>query len=112
MSEFDQRQYRLMLQRLEWLESGDFSSGPVGDLFVLLDVLEASDPAWESDFQEGLDVLEIETAVAADRAERDGALKESYDEETANKMRAKAARLKHLVLAKIEPPADDSQDVD
>ena len=112
MSTFDQRQYRIMLQKLEAIEAGAFYSALVTDLKILLDYVETSDPDWDSDFQDGLNDLELEMACAIVETEDGGFIDPSFDEEAAKRMRATAARLKQLVLAKIEPPADDSQDFD
>jgi hypothetical protein len=110
MSAHDQRQYRQMLYRLERVENGDLPSMLTTDLMILLDVLEASDPAWESDFGDGLIELEGDIAAAAVNAERRGTPDLSFAPETAARMQATAARMKQMVLAKIEAPAEDSQD--
>lgn len=108
MSELDQRRYRLMLQELEWLEHGDFSSNAVGNLMGLLKMIEASDPSWECAFEEGLGYLDASAAVAIGEAERRGAASVTFDTETIGRMRDMTTRLKQMVLAKIEAPADDS----
>lgn len=64
MSEFDQRQYRIMLQKLEAIEAGDFDSALVLDLRILLDYVETSDPDWDYDFEGGLNDLDLERACA------------------------------------------------
>jgi hypothetical protein len=112
MSEFDQRQYRVMLEMLQWIEEGGDPSNVPGDLMILLDILEASEPAWDSDFGDGVRDIDADVAVAAGEAEKRGVPDLSFDEETATRLRSTAARLKQMVLAKIEAPADDSQDID
>ena len=111
MSEFDQRQYRQMLYRLEDIERGAFSIATT-DLMILLDILEEVEPAWVSYFWDGLSQLEIDISSAAVRAQDQGTLGLSFDPATKNRMQATAARMKQMVLAKIEGPANVSQDVD
>jgi hypothetical protein len=113
MSEYDQRQYRRMLERLEWIEEGEFSSSLATDLSVLLGALEAREAEWERNFQNGLGGLDEDISVAVFRWEEEGepASKDiSFDEETVKRMRETVAKLKQLVLRKIEPPADDAED--
>lgn len=112
MSAFDQRQYRIMLQKLEAIEGGDFSSALVADLKILLDYVETSEPHWDFDFQEGLNDLELEMASAIVETEDGNALDPSFNEEAATRMRSTATRLKQMVLPKIEAAADDIQGTD
>lgn len=112
MSAFDQRQYRIMLQKLEAIEGGDFSSALVADLKILLDYVETSEPHWDCDFQEGLNDLELEMASAIVETEDGNALDPSFNEEAATRMRSTATRLKQMVLPKIEAAADDIQGTD
>ncbi len=111
MSEFDQRQYRQMLYRLEDIERGAFSIATT-DLMVLLDILEEVEPAWVSDFWDGLSQLEVAIGIAAAEAERRGTLDLSFDPATKERMQATAARMKQMVLAKIEAPADDAESIE
>lgn len=112
MSAFDQRQYRQMLYRLERVENGDLPSMVTTDLMILLDVLEEVDPAWASDFGDGWQELEIAISIAAAEAERRGAVDLSFDPATKKRMQATAARMKQMVLAKIEEPKGDTENVD
>ncbi|HKS64955.1 MAG TPA: hypothetical protein VJT13_24865 [Xanthobacteraceae bacterium] len=111
MSAFDQRQYRQMLYRLEDIERGAFSIATT-DLMVLLDVLEESDPVWRSEFGDGLSKLHVDISLAAARTESEGTPNLSFDPKTRARMLATAARMKQMVLAKIEGPVDDAQDAD
>lgn len=101
-----------MLYRLEHVENGGLPSMLTTDLMILLDVLEAPDPEWLSDFGDGWQELEIAISIAAAEAERQGKPHLSFDPATKKRMQATAARMKQMVLAKIEAPSDDSQDVD
>ncbi len=112
MSEHDQRQYRQMFYRLERVENGDLPSMLTTDLMILLDILEEVDPAWASDFGDGWQELEIAISIAAAEAERRGTLDLSFDPATKKRMQATAARMKQMVLAKIEGPADDAESID
>lgn len=78
---------------------------------ILLDILEASDSSWDSDFGDGLLDMEADIAVALGEAERRGSPDVSFDEEI-RRMRDTAARLKQMVVTKIEAPVDDTQDID
>jgi hypothetical protein len=73
MSEYDQRQYRRMLDRLELFDDGD-SFHPIGlaDLDVLVRVLEAPDQSWTDAFHDGLERLEIDSSIAIVRWEEAG----------------------------------------
>lgn len=112
MSEFDQRQYRIMFEMLEWIEGGGNPSNVTGDLMILFDILEEIEPAWASDFGDDLSQLHADTAIAAVRAQDQGTFSLSFDPATKKRMQATAARMKQLVLAKIEDSADDTQDID
>lgn len=116
MSEYDQRQYRRMLDRLELFDDGDsFHPMVLADLDVLVHALEAPDPSWEDAFQEGLGRLEIDTSIAIVRWEEAGEPASEdffYGEETVKRMREAVAELKRLVLQKIEVPADDAESIE
>lgn len=112
MSDYDQRQYRRMLERLDWLEEGNFLSSLTTDLTVLLYALEAKDPAWARAFENGVGELDDDISVAVVQWEEEGELanKEiSFGEEALKRMRETVVELKRLVLQKIETPADDAE---
>jgi hypothetical protein len=116
MSEYDQRQYRLMLDRLEFFDDGDsFHPSVLPDLDVLVRVLEAPDPSWTSAFHDGLERLEIDTSIAFFRWEAAGEPASEdffYTEEAIERMRETVVEMKRLVLQKIEAPADDVESIE
>lgn len=114
MSDYDQRQYSRMLERLDWLEGGDFLSSLTTDLSVLLGTLETKDPTWERDFQRALGGLDEDISIAIVRWEEDGEPANkgvSFSEEAVKRMREAVAEMKRLVLLKVEAPADDAESI-
>lgn len=105
-----------MLYTLSCIEDGDFGTEFVADLTVLLHALETPDPSWARDFHNGLAGLDEDLAVANFELEDEGdaapSKEPSFDEETSKRVRATAARLKLLVLTKIEGPLDDPESTD
>ena len=117
MSEYDQRQYRRMLDALAAFEKGSLPPGILlAELTGFLGVLEKPEPSWERNFQNGLGGLDEDLSVAIVRLESEGdpaAYRDfSYDEDTTSRIRATAARLKQLVLERIENAEDDSKNTD
>jgi len=69
-NEYNQRQYRLMRQRLASLDSGQLDIGTlISDVEALLGYLENEDPAWRSAFSAELETLEEWHAVSLDRVQ-------------------------------------------
>jgi hypothetical protein len=105
MSDYDQRQYRLMLERLTAFEQGRLRLDMlVNDLEGLLNALEEVQPAWKQTFFHYWGKLEDERGLAL--------FKGLIDEETSQRLRAAISQLKLLVLEKIDDPADHPQDID
>lgn len=99
--EYDQRQYKRMLDRLEDFEQQKISfERLVDDLEGLLNALEMPDARWKEQFQTYWIRMETARAVALDEG-----LKE-FSPSTLNRIREAAAHLKLLVLEKIDDPAD------
>jgi hypothetical protein len=99
MSEYDQRQYRLMLGVLErFAQNKESLQSATGSLGILADVLEENDDAWQRLFGSFWNKMEIENAQAiAHGMVTDEALRHAHEA---------AAKLKELVLQKIEEPSD------
>ena len=117
MSEYDQRQYRRMLDALVAFEQGGLPPGMLlGELAGFLGVLEKPEASWERKFQNALAGLDEDLSVELVRLEDEGDTASysdlSYDEDTMARIRETAARLKQLVLEKIENAADNSQDIE
>lgn len=67
-SDREQRQFRLMVERIQDFRDGNASIGPViNDLEALLEALEETPEQWKEEFQQEWSVLEIRYAVALDR---------------------------------------------
>ena len=117
MSEYDQRQYRRMLDALIAFEEGNLRPGILlAELTGFLGVLENPDPSWERNFQNELGGVDEDLSVAIVRleSEADPAAYSnmSYDADTTARIHAAAARLKQLVLEKIENIVGDAQNSD
>ncbi|MBX9681576.1 MAG: hypothetical protein K2X38_22705 [Gemmataceae bacterium] len=70
MSDYDQRQYRLMLQQLERFEQGKATlSDLIASLDALLSVLESTEENWKEAFRYEWGTLETEYAISLDRGE-------------------------------------------
>src|ERR1043166_8465956 len=97
MVDFDQRQYRLMLDRLVAFDEGRIRLDTlVDDLEGLLNILAEPDPAWKRTFLGFWGELEEERAYALFKEIK------AFDEETTQSLRAKVAELEQLVRQKID----------
>jgi len=107
MSEYDQRQYRLMLERLDAFERGHTTIDRlIADLEGLLNVLEKPDADWKQSFLRYWGHIEDARAVALDRQAT------TLNEQEAKVALDAARRLKLLVLEQIDDIADHPQDID
>jgi hypothetical protein len=96
MSEFDQRQYRLMLDGLNAFEAGSLSVDKlIADLEGLANVLQQKDENWTQTFFRHWGHLEEAWAVALDR----GAT--TLDEQEAKVALSASRKLKSIVLERI-----------
>ena len=93
--DYDQRQYRRMVERLDAFLDGRLHLGGLeSDLYTLLVVLEGEvNDSWADKFSELLCELETINAFAIDRGEK---------EEDTRRAREVAEQLKRMVLPKIE----------
>jgi len=100
--DYDQRQYRRMLERLEAFEIGDLHMFQlVGDLETLLTVLEDEvDEGWAGEFSGLCCELEVIRAFSLDRGDK------VLSDEDMRRSREIAGQLKRIVLPKID---SDSQ---
>jgi len=107
MSDHDQRQYRLMLERLIAFEQGRL---PLDTLVIglegLLNILEEAQPLWRKTFLHHWGTLEDGRAYVLFKGLK------TLDAETCKTLRAAASQLKLLVLEKIDDPADHPQNID
>jgi hypothetical protein len=95
-SEYDQRQYRLMLERIDAFERGAIRLGTlIDDLEGLLNVLEAVCASWEQAFLRHWGVLEDARAVALAEGW------EEFDDKIEKIIFESIDRLKRQVLEKI-----------
>ncbi len=107
MSEYDQRQYRLMLDRLNAFEKGLIQvGGLVSDLEGLLNALEGAETSWKQTFLSYWGKLEDARAVALFRG------LSHLDQEATKRVDDAAAHFKLLVLEQIDDPADHAKDID
>jgi len=96
MSEYDQRQYHLMLEKIRSFEQGDIRlDSLVTDLDGLLNVLEESDLSWKEAFQHEWGKLEDEQANALFRNTK------QLDKEAIRRLSVATAQLRSLVQQKI-----------
>lgn len=101
MSEFNQRQYRLMLDRLDAFEQGSIALDKlVVDLEGLLNALDGVASDWKKNFLGDWGNLEEERAYALFKNVH------ILDQETSERIRPTVSRLKLSVLEKIDDPAD------
>jgi len=101
---YDQRQYRLMLERSDdFLAGRDLTMPLAGDLDTLLNVLEGEvDESWADEFSRLCFELERLNGYTAIYGER------SLNSEDRRDAREIAEKLKRLFVPKIEPlPADE-----
>jgi hypothetical protein len=95
-SEYDQRQYRLMLERIDAFERGTIRLDTlVDDLEGLLNVLEAVSFEWRQAYLSHWGVLEEARAVGLAEGW------EEFDDEATKIILESTSRLKHQVLEKI-----------
>jgi hypothetical protein len=104
MSDYDQRQYRLMLEMLTAFEQGTIDLHTLGPLIDnlegLLNVLQSAGPSWKDRFLQDWGVLEDTRGFAIFK----GAA--VFNDETTGLLRASIAKLKLLALEQI----DDTED--
>lgn len=101
MSEYDQRQYRLMLDRLNGFERGIIGIGKlIDDLYALVNVLESAPDSWKRYFLQEWGDLEITRAGALDREQK------KFQEHEIQIIRDAVAKMKLLALQAIDDPAD------
>jgi hypothetical protein len=101
MSDYDQRQYRLMLDRLTAFEQSKITlNALVVDLEGLLNALDDITPCWKQAFLSDWGKLEEERAYASFKNVK------VFDDETSERIRPAVSKLKLLVLEKAEDPAD------
>jgi hypothetical protein len=99
--EFDQRQYRTMLDMLIAFERGEIRlDALVGSLEALLNLLNNKEQAWTQKFQSAWGVLEDVRAFALFKNIK------SFDERTDQLLRSTVNNLKLMVLEEIKDPAD------
>jgi hypothetical protein len=101
MSEYDQRQYRLMLGRLKAFEAGQITiDSLIADLRGLVQALLQAEPSWKQTFLEYWADLEVARALALSRESN-----ELTDTEI-TAVRDATAKMRLLALEKIDDPAD------
>jgi hypothetical protein len=103
--EYDQRQYRRMIERLEFFEAGDLDlGGLVADLGTLLTALQQRpEDKWADEISALREDLGIIDSVAAYRAETALGDKIAFSDEEMLRARDIVASLRRLVLPKVEP---------
>jgi hypothetical protein len=101
MSEHNERQYRLMLAQLRRFEEGQTKLDALVDgLEGLLNSLEGISHSWKQVFLHEWGKLEDERAYALSENLK------AFDQETSQRLRFAASRLKSLVLEKMDGPVD------
>ena len=101
MSEYSERQYRLMLAQLTRFEEGQVRLNVlVDDLEGLLCSLEGLPNSWRQAFLREWGKLEDERAYALSENLK------TFDEETSRRLLVATSRLKLLVLEKLDGPAN------
>jgi hypothetical protein len=101
MSEYDQRQYHVMLDRLNAFQSGRIQLDTlIGDLRGLVLALERADSSWKTRFMQEWADLEQARATALSRE-----LKQLNENEI-KIIQDATARLKLMTLDQIDDPAD------
>jgi hypothetical protein len=107
MSEYNQRQYRLMLERLNAFEQGQIRVGKLAnDLEGLLNAIQGVPSSWRQTFLHDWGLLEDVRAVMLVEGMT------SFDEATRRAISAAVSRLKLLVLGQIDDPADHPHSID
>jgi hypothetical protein len=101
MSEYNERQYRLMLAQLKRFEEGQIRLNVlVDDLEGLLNRLEGLPNSWRQAFLHEWGKLEDERAYALSEN------LQAFDEDTTRRLLLATSRLKLLVLEKMDGPVD------
>jgi hypothetical protein len=107
ISEYDQRQYQLMLEAVSAFQNGQLKiDALISNLDGLFRALEGHDEAWRKSFFEYWADLEQARAIALFRG------RSALDEQETKVVFEAVDRLKLLVLEKIDDPADHSQEMD
>jgi hypothetical protein len=102
MSEYNERQYRLMLTQLRRFEEGQTKLDALVDgLEGLLNSLEDISTSWKQAFLREWGKLEDERAYALFKN------LQVLDQETSQRLRLAASRLELLVLEKIDDSGDE-----
>ncbi len=101
MSEYDQQQYRLMLDRLNAFDRGDIRIDTlIGDLRALVQALNDATSSWKNSFMEEWADLEQALATALSRDVK------QFHESEIEIIGEATAKLKLLVLEAIDDDAD------
>jgi hypothetical protein len=101
MSDYNQRQYCQMLERLTAFEQGRLPLNTlVNDLEGLLNALQGVQPVWRQTFLHHWGKLEDERAFVLFKGLN------ALDAETSQRARAAVSQLKLVVLEKIDAPAN------
>jgi len=101
MSEFDQRQYRLIVDQLKRFTSKEIDLGTVVDnLEGLLNAIERVDEGWKDAFLSQWGKLEDARAFALYKGLNE------LDSATAERVQDAVAQLKLMALERIDDPAD------
>jgi len=102
MPDYDQRQYYLMLDRLNAFEAGKIQIDTlIGDLRGLVQSLQSVTDTWKNDFMLEWADLEIARGVALHREVR------HFKESEIKIIREATSKLKLMVLQNIADPADN-----
>lgn len=97
MSEYNERQYRLMLSHLRKFEEGQLKLDVlVDDLEGLLNYLDGIPNSWKQAFLHEWGKLEDERAYALSENLK------AFDDETSRRLLLAASRLKLLILEKMD----------
>jgi len=99
--EYNERQFRLMLDHLTSFEDGKLRLDTLVDnLEGLLNALEGVEDSWKETFLDDWAKLEDARAHALFKGTR------AFDHETTERLRSAVARLKLQVLDQVDDPAD------
>ena len=103
-AEYNERQYRLMLDQLTSFENGQLQLDTLVDnLEGLLNALDGVSDLWRETLFREWAKLEDERAYALFEGTK------TFDHETTERLRSAAARLKLHVLTQIKDPADKAR---
>jgi hypothetical protein len=102
MSEYDQRQYRLMKQCIEGFENGNLNLRVlINSLRSLLDVLQEARQEWKTSFRSEWWILEEVYAVASDRGQT------HLDQEGQNLVYEAIDKMKQLLKSVIDKNSEE-----